>query len=168
MIVLSLVLPTSGGRQGSVLGGGEVISSDEGLQVAIQAGGGIHVEVGDDHAPYSTTPPTSGSHYEIPLEDITWGALAEPVENEIQVSYLERGGIMMQYNCLIDCPELIQQLEGVVGRHPEAVVLAPYPDMGSTIALTAWGWIDTFESFDDSRVEDFIQRHIGKGPQSFR
>ena len=170
MIVLSLVIPTGGGRNSSVLGGG-ASSAEEGVQVAIQPGGGIHIEVGQSHAAYSTFPPTSGSHYDIPLEEfeeISWGAQEELVENEVQVSYMERGGIMVQYNCPESCPDLVQQLEGVVNRYPEAVILAPYPDMGSAIALTAWGWIDAFESFDDPRIDDFIQVHIGQGPQSFR
>ena len=102
------------------------------------------------------------------LEDIAWEAMEEPVEDEVQLSYLERGGIMVQYNCPDECPDLQQKLERVVNRYPEGVVLAPYPDMETTLALTSWGWIDAFERFDDPRIDDFIQAHIGRGPESFR
>jgi hypothetical protein len=165
IIVLSLVLPTSGGRQSSVLGG-ETSSAEKGIQVDIQDG--EEIEVGQNHPAYNTTPPTSGWHYDIPLEEITWGAQEEPVEDEAQVSYLERGGIIVQYNCPDGCPSLEERLELVVDRYSEGVVLAPNTDMDAIIALTAWGWIDTFEDFDDSRIDDFIQVHIGKGPDSFR
>ena len=162
LIILSLVLPSSLGS----VGGGVVSYSEEGVRVEIQEN--EEIEVGEIHADYNTTPPTSGWHYAIPLEDITWGALDEPVENEVQVSYLERGGIMVQYNCPDECPDLQQQLKQIVDLYQESVILAPYPDMESTIALTAWGWIDTFESFDERRVDDFIQTHFGQGPKSFR
>ncbi|MBF8267288.1 MAG: hypothetical protein HW388_796 [Dehalococcoidia bacterium] len=124
--------------------------------------------MGQDHLLYNTTPPTSGWRYDIPLEDISWGVQEEPLEDEVQVSYLERGGIMVQYSCPEVCPDLVQQLEQVVISYPEGVALAPYPNMDSTIALTAWGWIDTFEEFDKVRVEKFIQEHIGRGPESFK
>jgi hypothetical protein len=162
LIVLSLVLPNSLGSVGSSVPS----SSEQGVQVSIQRSD--EIEVGQAHPAYSTSPPTSGGHYDIPLEDITWGTLEGPIEDEAQVSYLERGGIMVQYSCPDECPDLQQRLELVVNRYPEGVVLAPYPDMDSTIALTAWGWIDTFELFDDPRIDDFIQTHIGQGPDSFR
>ena len=160
--MLSLVLPNSLGSVGSSVPS----SSEQGVQVSIQRSD--EIEVGQAHPAYNTSPPTSGWHYAIPLENITWGALEEPVEDEAQVSYLARGGIMVQYSCPDECPDLQRRLELVVNRYPEGVVLAPYPDMDSTIALTSWGWIDTFELFDDPRVDDFIQAHIGQGPESFR
>jgi len=162
LIILSLVLPSSLGSVGSNVPS----SSEQGAQVSIQRN--EEVEVGQLHPAYNTSPPTSGWHYDIPLEDITWEALEEPVEDEAQVSYLVRGGIMVQYNCPDECPDLQQRLELVVNRYPEGVVMAPYPDMESTLALTSWGWIDTFENFDDPRIDDFIQTHIGQGPESFR
>ncbi|MDA0988628.1 MAG: DUF3105 domain-containing protein [Chloroflexi bacterium] len=162
LIVLSLVLPNSLGNIGS----SNVSSSEQGVEAAIQENKTI--EVGDSHAAYNTTPPTSGWHYDIPLEDITWGPQDEPIEDEVQVSYLKRGGIMVQYSCPDECNTLQQQLKLVVNRYPEGVIMAPYPDMDTTLALTAWSWIDTFENFDDPRIDDFIQTHIGRGPESFR
>jgi hypothetical protein len=162
MVVLSLVLPNSLGN----IGVGVDSSAEQGVKVAIQ--GNEKIEVGQSHPDYGTTPPTSGWHYDIPIEEITWGAQEVPLANEAQVSYLERGGIMVQYNCPDGCLDLQQQLKLVVNRYPEGVVLAPYPDMDTTIALTSWGWIDAFEDFDDPRIDDFIQTHIGRGPESFR
>jgi hypothetical protein len=160
-MVLSLVLPNSLGQVG-----GNAISSAQGVQVTVQENKVVEAE--QLHEAYNTSPPTSGWHYDIPLEDIVWGAIDETAENEAQVSYLERGGIMVQYNCPEGCPGLQQQLEQVINRYPEGVILSPYSDMDSTIALTSWGWIDTFEDFDDPRIDDFIQAHIGRGPSSFR
>jgi hypothetical protein len=106
---------------------------------------------------YNSTPPTSGPH----LPQLTnWGVHSEPIPNELQVHNLEDGGVMVQYNCE-GCDELVNQLQGVVRRHPDHVVLAPYPDMDSRIALTAWGRIDKFEEFDEDRIVAFIDAYAG-------
>ena len=163
MIVLSLVLPNSLGNLGGGVGSG---SLEQGAQVALQ--GNEYVKTGQDHPSYNTRPPTSGWHYDIPLENIVWGVLEHSVKNEVQLSYLERGAVMIQYNCPDECLDLQEQLKLIVNRYPEGVILAPYTDMETTIALTSWGWIDTLESFDDLRIDAFIQAHIGQGPDSFR
>ena len=162
LIVLSLVIPGSLGN----VGFNPATSADQGVQVNIQAN--EVVEAGAPHPAYNTSPPTSGWRYDVSLEDVEWGARDAPVENEEQVSYLERGGVMVQYNCPDECPGLLEQLTNVVNRYPEGVAMAPYPDMDSAIALTAWSWIDTMENFDDARIDDFILRHLGNGPSPFR
>ena len=106
---------------------------------------------------YNSTPPTSGPH----LGNLArWGIHTEPIPNELQVHNLEDGGVIVQYDCE-DCEELVNQLEGVVGRYDERVVMAPYPDMDSRIALTAWGRIDKFEEFDEARITSFIDAYAG-------
>ena len=160
-IMLALVLPSSLGPSG-----GNTSTTEAGIQVATQ--GSEIIGVGDEHPAYNTTPPTSGWYYDIPIEGLTWGAQTEPVENEMQVAYLERGAIMVQYNCPEDCPDMISDLERVVNGYPDGVVMAPYPGMDFTIALTAWGWIDTFEIYDQVRIEQFIQGHLDQAPDSFQ
>ena len=160
-IVLSLVLSSF---LGSIGGGGGDSTSVTGLQVESQ--GEELVEPGQDHPDYSTTPPTSGWYYNLTPEDTVWGPHEEPLDNEAQVAYLRQGGILVQYNCPEDCSDLVKRLESVVNVYPEGVVLAPYPSMDSTIALTSWGRIDTFEDFDERRIEDYIQLRIGQGSGS--
>jgi hypothetical protein len=41
------------------------------------------------------------------------------------------------------------------------VILAPYPNLETRIALTAWGRIDTFEDFDEQRIVRFIDAYGG-------
>jgi hypothetical protein len=106
---------------------------------------------------YNTTPPTSGPH----LGQLAqWGVHTEPIPNELQVHNLEDGGVMVQYDCE-DCQDLVDQLAGVVDRYGEHVILAPYPDMDSRIALTAWGRIDKLDRFDESRIVRFIDAYAG-------
>jgi hypothetical protein len=106
---------------------------------------------------YNSTPPTSGPHLG---QLASWGIHNEPIPNELQVHNLEDGGVMVQYNCE-NCDALVDQLSGVVRRYDEHVVLAPYPAMGSAIALTAWGRIDKLDDFDEERIVAFIDAYAG-------
>ncbi|MGC9349647.1 MAG: DUF3105 domain-containing protein [Anaerolineae bacterium] len=109
-------------------------------------------------ATYNSSPPTSGPHYETLAP---WGVHTDPIPNELQVHNLEDGGVMVQYNCPDGCADLVTQLSQVVERYNEGVILAPYPDMESRIALTAWGRLDTFEEFDEKRIVKFIEAYRG-------
>lgn len=132
--------------------------------------GNEHIaSVNTQHTPYNSVPPTSGPH----LNHIApWGISKEPIPNELQVHNLEDGGVMVQYWCgdghdnaatstaPLDyqkgCPELISQLEDIVKKYPERVLLAPYPNLPNKIALTAWTRIDLLDEFDAARIEKFI------------
>ena len=119
--------------------------------------GNLHVQtVGDPHEPYNSTPPTSGPHlpYIAP-----WGIHTRPIPNELQVHNLEDGGVVIQYNC--DCPDLAAKLGDLVRQYDKHVIVAPYPEMASTIALTAWTRIETLSAFDEKRIRRFIEAYRG-------
>ena len=126
-----------------------------GVKMADQ--GNRHLQGPDDpHEAYNSDPPTSGPHlsYIAP-----WGVHARPIPRELQVHNLEDGGVLVQYNC--ECPDLVAKLRDTVEKYDKYVILAPYPDMSSTIALTAWTRIDTLSAFDEKRVRRFIEAHRG-------
>ena len=106
---------------------------------------------------YNSTPPTSGPHL---VQLAGWGIHTEPIPNEMQVHNLEDGGVMVQYSCS-DCDELVAQLEDVVQRYHERVILAPYPALDDLIALTAWGRIDKLDRFEEDRIVAFIDAYAG-------
>jgi len=107
---------------------------------------------------YNPSPPTSGPHLGS-LAD--WGVHDEPIPNELQVHNLEDGGVIVHYSCSGGCPDLVAELEGIVERYHEGVILEPYPGMDTRIALTAWQRIDQFEDFDEGRIERFIRAYRG-------
>lgn len=105
---------------------------------------------------YSTYPPTSGPH----LGSLApWGVHTQPIPEELQVHNLEDGGVIVHYNCHDGCPELVAQLTDIVWRYDSAVILEPYPNMDTRIALTAWQRIDRFDDFDQDRIERFIRAY---------
>lgn len=107
---------------------------------------------------YSTLPPTSGPH----LGSLaSWGVHDEPIPNELQVHNLEDGGVIVHYDCVDGCPDLVAQLAEIVEHYDEGVILEPYPGMETRIALTAWQRIDQFDEFDEERVTRFIRAYRG-------
>jgi hypothetical protein len=135
------------------------------------------VNKGEPHASYNSKPPTSGPHWSILGEaPVPWGIYREPVLDEAQVHNLEHGGVMIQYNCR-DCPDLVAQLEGFYNRYSAArplprypqstkLIVAPYYDMPSRIALTAWGRIDTLDAYDEARITRFVDAYRDNGPEA--
>jgi hypothetical protein len=121
--------------------------------------GNMHIEEGSSSPlAYNSTPPTSGPHYGSLAR---WGVHGEPIPDELQVHNLEDGGVGVWYDCPDDCPELVSQLDSVVDRYHEGVLMAPYPGMDTRIALTAWNRIDQFDEFDEERVVRFIRAFSG-------
>jgi hypothetical protein len=117
-----------------------------------------HIVPGVPHVPYNSNPPTSGPH----MGNLAnWGVHYQPIPDELQVHNLEDKGVVIQYSCSPECPDLAGKLEAIVKRYKDFVVLAPRPGMDKRIALTAWGKIDTFDEFDEARIVRFIKRFRG-------
>ena len=152
-------------------------------------GGNLHMLRGEDHPPYNSVPGTSGWHYSDANAPIGWGVYSEFIPDEVLVHNLEHGGVGIHYNCPDGCDFLIRQLESMA-RYVEGnwldeyistldpdqqadelrrarnlarrykVVMSPYPDMDSKIALTAWNFLDKFEEYDEPRVQRFLLDHV--------
>jgi len=119
--------------------------------------GNLHIQsISVPHEPYNSDPPTSGPHlpYIAP-----WGVHTRPISRELQAHNLEDGGVLVQYNC--ECPEVVATLRDIVQRYDKYVILAPYPEMKSTIALTAWTRIDILSQLDEKRIRRFIEAYRG-------
>ena len=144
----------------------------------VQIQGTSHIGKGDAHPAYNTKPATSGPHWNIGGEGpVAWGIHKEPIPDEGLVHNLEHGGIGIHYNCR-DCPDLVAQLEDFYNTYTAdpanrlplypgstKLVVAPYYDMPTRIALTAWGRIDTLDSFDPERIKRFVDAYRDKGPE---
>ena len=121
--------------------------------------GNLHIQTeGEPHVPYNSDPPTSGPHlpYIAP-----WGVHNVPIVRELQVHNLEDGGVVIQYNCPNGCADLVTQLEAIVKGYDHQVLLAPYPNMKTRIALTAWTRLDAFDDYDEGRIVRFIRTYRG-------
>lgn len=64
------------------------------------------------------------------------------------------------------CKTLITELESIVNKKKLfKLIVVPRPQLDTTIALTAWNYIDKFDSFDKKRIEKFIDYHRDHGPE---
>lgn len=120
-----------------------------------------HIDADKKGADHNSAPPTSGQHH---TTTANAGVHTAPIPDEMQIHNLEHGQIMVQYTCT-DCPDLAERLKGFAARYPKWVLVAPYPDprVGARIALTAWGRIDTFDEYDEARIQRFIEYYKNKG-----
>lgn len=126
-----------------------------------------HVQDGE-HPEYNSNPPTSGNHYAQPEE---WGIYDRELRKERLVHNLEHSGIVVYYRCPeteAGCPELIESLKNLAGqliKKDRKVLLAKSSEINSRIALSAWGWYDAFDVFDEDRIWNFFRDHVNKGPE---
>ena len=107
-------------------------------------------------------PATSGWHFGAPVAPARWGIHGIPLPDEVLLHNLEHGYVNVHYNCPDGCDDLVDQLSEVVNIATDAgakVLMSPYPDMDTRIALTAWTVIDKFDAFDEERVFLFIVSH---------
>ena len=122
--------------------------------------GDLHIDRGSSPPdPYTSVPATSGYHYSDSRSPAAWGVYTEVLPDEVLVHNLEHGGIGIHYDCPDGCDELVAQLVDVA-KGTRKVIVSPYPGLDTTIALTAWTYLDKFDEFDKERVENFILGHV--------
>lgn len=65
-----------------------------------------------------------------------------------------------------DCHKLVDQLIAVYEKKGKRkLIIVPRPQMNTKIALTAWSYIDKLDSFDEKRIESFIDAYRNQGPE---
>ena len=137
-------------------------NAPDGPGTRIESQGAVHVVPGDEHSSYNSVPATSGWHFGAPLAPARWGIRDAPLADEVLLHNLEHGYINVQYDCPEGCDDLVAQLTEIVDQMTSRggkVIMSPYPEMGNTIALTAWTFIDKFDVFDEERIIAFITSH---------
>jgi hypothetical protein len=114
---------------------------------------------------YSTTPPTSGDHWEV------WGRCGfydYTLPDERIVHNLEHGNIVVNYN--LTSEEEVQRLRDVfdsIGLSNIWGIARFYNEIPEgSIVLTAWGVMDTMQSIDEERISTFFEVYAGNlGPE---
>jgi hypothetical protein len=125
---------------------------------------------------WTTDPPTSGPHYEVPA---IWGTYDAPVNQAQLVHNLEHGGVAIQYGDDVP-PATVEQLESFAQENPRGTVLAPLPSLGNQIALGAWvvpnpqdtsdlgtAYLAKCTAFDEDAFQAFLDAYQFQGPERF-
>jgi uncharacterized protein DUF3105 len=131
-----------------------------------------HIEVGQQHEAYNSSPPTSGPHYQVPADP---GFYPSPLPPEQLVHNLEHGQIVIWYRP--DAPEgTIEGLQALVEQanaraqasgFVEPLLASPYDDIAgdSNLVLTAWTRLRSCVSYSREAIDRFRAQFQGRGPE---
>jgi hypothetical protein len=121
---------------------------------------------------WNSFPPTSGPHYG---QWVIWGEYDQPVRLAQSTHNLEHGGIVMFYGSGVSQDE-ITKLRSFYREDATAMLLAPLPQLGNKIALTAWysadpasgksqGILAECTAFNEKAFRTFRDTYRFKGPE---
>ena len=146
-----------------------------GEAVTIPANYETHIEEGIPPGPYPSDPPAGGVHYASELDakfyqegDLT--SLPEYPEGSL-VHNLEHGYVIFWYNCaLLDeagCTQLIDSIQQVMDEFNGVKLIAfPWKSLEVPVAMTSWGRLQRFETFNPSQARAFIKANRNRAPES--
>lgn len=118
----------------------------------------VHLLPGAAAPDYLTDPPTSGPHFA--AEPVT-GVLTETLDDPLQVTVLEVGGVMLQYRPA----DLDDADRGRLERlGSDSVVVAPDADLPEAVVATAWATKQSCDGLDIDTLASFVEDHSGSGP----
>ena len=123
-------------------------------QEPLDSASSLHL-LGNSEVTWQTNPPTSGPHYPIPPKG---GEYDYQLSNLEQVSFLESGGVIIQYRPDRDDIDH-QKLHSFSSA---SVIVAPNKTIESALISTAWTWKLSCEKYDSESLNNFIKDHEGK------
>jgi hypothetical protein len=111
---------------------------------------------------WNSYPPSSGLHY---YQWVLWGDYTEPVSLIKEVHNLEHGGVIIQYGEKVPKSD-VTKINELWQDDPTAMLVAPLPNLGNKIALTAWtNWAEC-TSFNEKAFGAFQSAFRYHGPES--
>ncbi len=128
---------------------------------ALESQGNEHVTELPEGFEYNSFPPTSGPHHPEPAP---WNAYTEPVPQLHLVHNLEHGGVVVQYGPDVG-EETVRSLLEWYATDPDGIVVAPLPELGAAVALTAWQHLLTCDGFDEAAFTTFRDEYRFNGPE---
>ena len=123
-----------------------------------------HITDGTD-IEYNAILPTSGNHWPQPSK---CGFFEDGLPNERIVHNLEHSNIVISYN--FSSESEVERLKDVlkgIGLNNTLGVTRFYEQIESgTVAMAAWGILDTMEGIDEERIKKFFETYAGNlGPE---
>lgn len=114
---------------------------------------------------YSTSPPTSGDHWAIPA---SCGFYEDGLPDEQIVHNLEHGNIVISYNLSGEEVDQLKDALDSIGKSDIWGVTRFYDKIPSgTVALAAWGVLDTMQGVNAERIDTFFETYSGGlGPET--
>lgn len=121
---------------------------------------------------YPTHPGTSGPHYAVWA---AWRSYRGPIPEPYLVHNLEHGGVVLHYNCLDGCPEMLGALDEIIAAFPDDPRCAPPvrarfvvvedPALDVPLAAAAWGKLYRATCLDTEGLSEWIRTSYAKAPE---
>ena len=123
-------------------------------QEPLSSSSSLHL-LGNAEVIWETNPPTSGPHYPIPPKG---GDYDFTLSNLEQVSFLESGGVIVQY---------LPDIEGIDHQQlasfaSDYVIISPNKTLESLLVATAWTWKLSCKEYEFESLAKFITERQGK------
>lgn len=133
-----------------------------------------HIEVGTDPGPFPSNPPAGGSHYPNEFDAGFYNENSAEAQLPYPEGYighnLEHGYVVFWYNCdaLTDgnCETLKASIQAVMDDFGGVKLIAfPWPSLDVPVAMTSWGRLQRFESFDPQLATAFVEANRNQSPE---
>lgn len=117
--------------------------------------GRLHINFGEQHASFTSNPPTSGPHYNIDgLGPIECKFYDKEVLDESVIHNLEHGAVWITYK--VNDSKLKEQLKTIADENTK-IAVSYRPKNDSLISLSGWGRLLKLDSFDETKIKQFIK-----------
>ena len=145
-----------------------------GEEIEIPANYVDHIEDGTDPGPFPSNPPAGGRHYASEFEAGFYDETSQETQYPFPEGYighnLEHGYVVFWYNCDLlnesECNTLKSEIQSVMDDFDGVKLIAfPWPSLDIPIAMTSWGRLQRFDSFDPQTAAAFIQANRNKAPE---
>ena len=113
-----------------------------------------------DPVDYPQDPPVGGPH------DPSWQKCAvydAPVRPENAVHSMEHGAVWITYQP--DLPEGDRETLAALDKNQPSLLVSPYPGLEDPVVASAWGAQLRLDDVHDPRLQAFIDRYAGNGPE---
>jgi hypothetical protein len=113
-----------------------------------------------DPVDYPQDPPVGGPH------DPSWQKCRvydAPVRRENAVHSLEHGAVWITYQP--DLPEGDRETLASLAKNQSSLLVSPYPGLEDPVVASAWGAQLRLDDVHDPRLQAFIDRYAGNGPE---
>lgn len=145
-----------------------------GQEIEIPANYIDHIEEGTDPGPFPSDPPAGGRHYASQYEAGFYDEDSPQAQVPFPEGYighsLEHGYVVFWYNCDVlsesECSTLKSEIRTVMDDFNSFKLIAfPWPSQDVPVAMTSWGRLHRFESFDPQLATAFIEANRNKAPE---
>ena len=113
-----------------------------------------------DPVDYPQDPPAGGPHNPSWQRCMVYDA---PVPNENAVHSQEHGAVWITYQPAL--PESDREILAELAEGQPSLLISPYPELDDPVVASAWGAQLRLDDVNDPRLQAFIDRYAGKGPE---